>query len=130
LVRLNVANGLKLVDQGDLSAALLWFMEALKLEPDGSRGQAQQRLRLNSVLRQHPALYQVWSAAQGFPRFSRDGRAVFVDTDEGATCIWDVNSGFDVNLPKELKGRVLAVDLDENGMRVVVETDQGAHLAM
>ena len=128
LVRLNVANGLKLVDGGDLSAALLWFMEALKLEPDGSRGQAQQRLRLNSVLRQHPALYQVWSAAQGFPRFSRDGRAVFVDTDDGGTRIWDVNSGLDVNLPKELKGRVLAVDLDEKGMRVVVETDQGAHL--
>ena len=128
LVRLNVANGLKLIDEGDFSGSLLWFVEALKLEPVGSRGQAQQRLRLNSVLRQHPALCQVWSADQGFPRFSRDGRAVFVDTDEGATRIWDVNSGLAVNLPKELKGRVLAVDLDEKGMRVVAETDKGARV--
>ena len=78
-----VANGLRRIDERDLSGSALWFAEALRLEAERPRGQELQRLRLRSTLDQHPALTQVWTvrprALRRWVTFGRDGRYAVTD---------------------------------------------------
>ena len=83
LVQAMVANGLRRIDERDLSGSALWFAEALRLEAERPRGQELQRLRLRSTLDQHPALTQVWTvrprALRRWVTFGRDGRYAVTD---------------------------------------------------
>jgi len=87
LVRVMVANGLRRIDEADLSGAALWFAEALRLEAHDPLGRDLQRLRLRSALRQHPDLLQVWATTPRELRrwigFGHDGRYVVTDALEG-----------------------------------------------
>lgn len=60
LVRLDVANGARLVDQGDSFSSLLWFTEALRLAGGTPSGEATHRLRIASALRQTAKPVQFW----------------------------------------------------------------------
>src|SRR5262249_59314908 len=92
LVRLNVGNGVRQMEAGDLSASLLWFAEALKLERDSAA--RTQRIRLGSVLRQHPQLIQVWACPKPIAaEFTRDGRRVEATTEDGQIMVWDAETG-------------------------------------
>jgi len=94
LVRLYVANGLRQMEQNDLSASLLWFAEALQLERGFPQGERTQRVRLGAVLRQHPQLRQLWPCPQArSAEFSTDGRYVEVETEEGNVLVWDAATG-------------------------------------
>ena len=64
LVQLNSANASRAADAGDVSAALLWFAEAAKLEADHPIEQGLLRTRLASLAGRHPRLAHVWSAAE------------------------------------------------------------------
>src|SRR5262249_27709485 len=78
LVRPPVANGERLLDEGDLLGALPWLTEALHLDrADGPRAEAH-RTRLAAVLAQAPRLAQVWCHEQEVEHaaFSPDGRRV------------------------------------------------------
>jgi WD40 repeat protein/tetratricopeptide (TPR) repeat protein len=78
LVRLQVANGARLLDDGDLTGALLWFAEALRLDQGDPPREAVHRIRLGAILAQCPRLAQVWAPGGEVvvPRFSADGRHV------------------------------------------------------
>ena len=56
LVRLRVANGVRLLDAADSSGALLWFAEALPLVTNHPATEAIHRIRIQQVLRQMPRL--------------------------------------------------------------------------
>ncbi|MEW6302344.1 MAG: serine/threonine-protein kinase [Verrucomicrobiota bacterium] len=64
LVRLNVGNGLRLFDQGDASAALLWIIEALRLEAGKSAREEVQRVRIAALLNQCPKLHSFWTETE------------------------------------------------------------------
>ena len=53
LVQLQITRGLRLMDEGDLCAALGWFTRALQLDA-GEPGEEMHRIRLSAVLRQCP----------------------------------------------------------------------------
>jgi WD40 repeat protein len=106
LVRVMVANGLRRIDEADLSGAALWFAEALRLETNDPRGRDLQRLRLRSALRLHPSLLQVWStkprALRRWISFGPDGRYIVTDALEeggdGAPQVWHSETGSPVSL--------------------------------
>ena len=58
---MNVDNGVRIVDQGDLAGALPWFAEALRLDSDDPAAAATHRLRLGTLLKQTPVLEGVFA---------------------------------------------------------------------
>jgi WD40 repeat protein len=107
LVRVMVANGLRRIDEADLSGSALWFAEALRLEASDPRGRGLQRMRVRSALGQHPGLVQVWSteprAQRRWIRFGHDGQHVVTDAlEEDLTSagprLWNPETGSPVPL--------------------------------
>jgi hypothetical protein len=93
LTRLSVANGVRLENEGDLTGALLWFAQSLRLvegDPDQERVH---RLRYASFLQHSPKLTQVLSHSNrvAYAVFSPNGRSVLT-TSEDAT-VWDAATG-------------------------------------
>ena len=146
LVRLMESNGLRLIDERDLSGSALWFAEAVRLEA-GAPGQNLQRLRLRSALAQHPRLLQMWPTERSSTghtlgrsvTFGRGARYaitsaveedVFGPTGGRASIepgpaieprLWDTQLGTRVQLKVPGNGqRLLAIDADAR--RVVIAT--------
>src|SRR5262249_59071084 len=94
VVHMDGAAGMRLVDDGDLFAALPWLVDALRLERGGRERSKIHRLRIAAVLRQCPKLTQVWfhDGPVNSAVFSPDGR--FVLTVSGNTArVWNVATG-------------------------------------
>jgi WD40 repeat protein len=145
LVQLMVANGVRRLDEKDLSGSALWFAEALRLEA-GATGHDLQRLRLRTTLGQHPRLLQMW--ATGRPEnldtlkrwvtFGRGNRYAITNAVEGDLVLsggrpsfelrpaveprlWETRTGTRVQLKPPGDGlRLLAIDADAD--RVVIAT--------
>jgi WD40 repeat protein/Flp pilus assembly protein TadD len=86
LVDLQITNGVRLTDEGDLFAALPWLVEALAKEQGNPEKERVHRLRLGTVLQQCPRLVQRWTV-EGRVRhavFSPGGRQVFIASDQQA----------------------------------------------
>lgn len=132
LVQSLVGNGLRLLDERDLSGAALWFADAMQL--DTGQGKNNQRLRAQSSLAQHPRLQQLWSlpdAARHWLAFSRDGRFLLTQslTEDSAPLssrLWDIGTGTEVVVKvPSAQHRVLAIDAGAEGVRVVVADREG-----
>jgi eukaryotic-like serine/threonine-protein kinase len=92
LTRMSVANGVRMLDGGDVLGSLPWFARALEIEPGDETDRRMHRHRIASVLRVSPKLLQVENR-QAFDvdaQFSPDGRYVLVAGTGGAT---DVSTG-------------------------------------
>src|SRR5262249_49921128 len=76
LVRLNVADGARLLDEGNWYGALVWFTDALRRDAGRPGREEMHRIRLDAVLRRSPALKQLWfhGGVVRAARFSPDGR--------------------------------------------------------
>jgi WD40 repeat protein len=59
LTRLNIANGVRLMDSGDISGGLVWFAEALPLVTNNPAAEEIHRIRIQQALNQTPRLLQV-----------------------------------------------------------------------
>lgn len=94
LVRMHVANGSRLVDEGDLSGALVWFGEAARLAEASPPDDLILRRRFAATARQMPALARAW-----FPERSTDtdiavnGKYVVALRADGAARVWDSETG-------------------------------------
>jgi WD40 repeat protein len=128
LVQLNSANGLRAADAGDVSAALLWYAEAAKLETDHPMEQAMLRTRLASLAGRHPRLTQVWSAATpiGGVRFTTDGGWVVVYPRQGSVQAWDAQTASAAFKPPS--SPVVDVAGTPQGRRLLTVDTDGAHL--
>ena len=81
VVRLDVATGSRLVDDGDQIMALAWLVEALRLEEDEHRRSAH-RFRIAATLAHLPVLSRLWiQDVEGTAIFSPDGSSVAVSAD-------------------------------------------------
>jgi serine/threonine protein kinase len=79
LVRLNVLKGTRLLDDGDVPGAVVWFTEALQLDLGDPAREELHRLRIASAWRQCPKPHHVWfhdGASRAM--FSPDGRWVLL----------------------------------------------------
>ena len=83
LVRMHVANGMRLVEQGDAMTGLKSLVEALRLDQGNPGREAVHRLRIGAVLRQCPKLVQVWTSEQPVihAEVSLDGQRVLIASD-------------------------------------------------
>ena len=93
VLRLSVANGVRLENAGDLTGALLWISKSLRLvegDPDQERVH---RLRYASFLQHCPKLMQVLSHENvvRYAVFSPNGRSVLTIGDEAR--VWDAATG-------------------------------------
>jgi WD40 repeat protein/serine/threonine protein kinase len=95
LVQLQVANGVRHMDEGDFSASALWFSEALHQVAGDPEREWVHRRRLHAVLERSPQLIAL-GAHQGRIRsvqFSPDGRLFATAGTDGAVKIWNATNG-------------------------------------
>jgi WD40 repeat protein/Tfp pilus assembly protein PilF len=94
IVKLQVAHGSRLLDDGDLPQALLWFAEALRRADKEKLPKEAHRLRLALAISQHPRLVQAWfhDAPVQAARLSPDGRLALTAAG-GAIRLWDTTTG-------------------------------------
>jgi WD40 repeat protein len=103
LARLDIANGVRLLDDGDPAGALLWYAEALPLLT-GSDEESVHRIRIRQTLRGIPGLLHVFPHEyEGLiSTFSPDGSRIATGTDWGFLRVWDARSGATLWQPGEL----------------------------
>ena len=84
--------GNKLVEEGDPFVALLWFVEALRLDLTDSGREEVHRRRIAAILRHAPVLEQNWihDSAVVAAEFSPDGRFVVSASSDGTARVWEV----------------------------------------
>ena len=94
-VRLNVDQGTRLMNDGDLAGSLPFFIEALRLDSDDYARAADHRLRLGMLLAQCAKPSRVWFHDLPFSsvKFRPDGRAFAVALQDGTVVVRDVGTG-------------------------------------
>lgn len=121
-VQLQVANGVRLMDERDLPGALQWFTEALSgvLALGDTNREAMHRIRIGSVLEHLPRLRSVF--AQPKPvlsvAISPEGRRVAAGTRGGAVFVYDLESEKEV-LQFESTNQFVEVKFSPDGGRVI-----------
>ena len=121
IVRLRVANGSRLMDEGDLSGALLWFAEALPLVANRPAEEEIHRIRIQQVMNAAPRLLQVIEPAWvvSASAWSPDGRYVACATPRGLQLI-DASTGKQLwNTPNPEPGRATELRFSRDGRRLM-----------
>jgi WD40 repeat protein len=121
LVRLNVADGARLLDEGNWFGALVWFTDALRRDAGRPKREEMHRIRLASVLTRSPALKQLWfhGGAVRAARFSPDGRRAVTAAEDGKARVWDVATGNAVGPPMEHGPKVVYAELSADGRHLL-----------
>ena len=115
-----VANGTRLVNQGDLLASLLWYAEALRLDAGDPRREEPHRIRIASVLRQCPKLLNVFTHGKMMYRaeFSPDGSKVLTTSNDHTARLWDATTGRELLMLRH-DGEVYDGAFSWDGTRIV-----------
>ncbi len=118
LVRSHVANGVRLLHEGDLSGSLLWFHQALDLD-DGDP--SAHRTRLASVWRQCPKFTHLWSQREAVMQvaLSADGRRAVTASNDRTARVWDLQTGEPVGPVLRHDGPLFSAGFSPDGKRVV-----------
>lgn len=95
IVRLDIANGVRLLDQGDAPGALLWFADALPLLADRPAEASIHRIRIQQTLDLIPRVLQVFphDSSVTAAAFSPDAAQVATGTLEGQIRLWNAADG-------------------------------------
>jgi WD40 repeat protein/tetratricopeptide (TPR) repeat protein len=131
LVKLHVAEGTRLMENGDLSASLLWFVEALRLAEKEKLPTQTHRLRLAAVLSQCPRPVQVWlhDKTLNVVQLSSDGKRVLTAGANGAVEVWESATGKRVGEVLAHEEPVTQAALSPDGKRVLsAANDMTLHL--
>jgi WD40 repeat protein len=131
LVHFHVANGVHLLEEGDLSGSLPWFAEALTLDTGDPAREKVHRIRLAAVLRQCPPLLQVWPHSQPvkYAAFDQEGKRVVTACDDGLVRIWDTATGKQMAPPLKLADKVRHAAFSPDGRCVaIVDADGTARI--
>ena len=123
LVQARMADGSRLLDEGDWFGALLPFADAYKLDEKDPKRAEMHRIRLSTILRNCPRLTQFWphSGDVSDAEFSADGRRVL--TASGNTAhLFDAETG--ASGPSMMHGKsIAAIALSPDGLQVATAAD-------
>jgi len=88
------ANGVRLMDEGDLFGSLVWLVEALHLDQGDSQREYTHRVRLAAILRRCPRLVHLWPHKEPVrhAESSSDGRRLLI-VSAGSVQIWNLATG-------------------------------------
>lgn len=119
-VRLNIANGVRLLDEGDPAGALLWFADALPLLSHKPAEETIHRIRIQQTLDQTPRLLRVLPDDSSLlsSAYSPDGRFIATGTFDGKLTVWDAGSGSRLWGPKAMGAHVYFVRFSRDGQRL------------
>jgi WD40 repeat protein/tRNA A-37 threonylcarbamoyl transferase component Bud32 len=128
LVEIEVAEGVRLMDEGDLLGSLPWFVKALKEEQGGPERERIHLMRVGAVWRQCPRLVQFWlhDGPVAHAEFSPDGKRVVTASYDWTARVWDIASGQPVTAPLRHKGDVRHASFSRDGRRVVTASGDGS----
>ncbi len=96
VARLHLANGTRLLDEGDLFGSLLSLTEALRLDAGNVSREECHRIRIASVLRDCPKLVGLFAhtnAPINQAAFSPDSRRLVTCSDDHTARVWDLATG-------------------------------------
>jgi WD40 repeat protein/predicted Ser/Thr protein kinase len=127
LVRLNVANGTRLMEDQDYLGSVLWYAEALRLEGGGPARERMHRTRLAAVLARCPKLTQYWlhDAAVTCGGFDATGRLALTAGDDGIARVWDADTGKPNGPPLEHGAAIKYALLGPDGAHAVTAGADG-----
>jgi WD40 repeat protein/serine/threonine protein kinase/tetratricopeptide (TPR) repeat protein len=99
-----VSNGARLMEDGDLSGALVWFVEALQQDHTDPARVAMHRTRINAVLRQcpRPNRFLFLSAPLMSIEYGLGGRRLITNDGGAGMQVWDPATGKAITAPIEL----------------------------
>ncbi|MBX3745629.1 MAG: protein kinase [Verrucomicrobiae bacterium] len=94
-VRLQVANGVRLMENGDLAGSLEQFILALRQESGGPAREQVHRRRIAAVLRSMPRQTQEWRMGEQALLLAIDpsGEWIAGGTEDGAVQVWRIDDG-------------------------------------
>ncbi len=115
-----VQNGTRLLEQGDVSGAAIWYAEALKNDQAHEERSEQHRRRLAMLLRQCPRPAQVWfhDGTVSQAAFSFNGQRMLTVSDKTVQ-VWEVASGKPAGSPLQHKTTVTQALFSQDGETVV-----------
>ncbi len=127
LVRLNVHNGVRLMDEGNLSGSLLWFAEAWKGVENDPVQNRNHRLRFEFLLRECPRVEQivVHKKIVNWCEFSPDGTKIVTASGDATAQVWDAATGEPIGAPMQHKEAVLVASFSADGKRIVTASLDG-----
>jgi WD40 repeat protein/serine/threonine protein kinase len=101
LIQLHVANGTRLLEDGDLFGALPWLTEALALDQGDVSREERHRTRIAAVLAPTPRLLHLWQHDHEVEHvaFSPDGRRIVTASKDHTARVWDASTGEAVTPP-------------------------------
>jgi len=127
LVRMRVAEGNRLVEQGDPLSALPSFVAALQMEQGDRAREENERLRIGWAMRNAPRLTQMSFHGQRIKAlaFSPDGTKIATGSDEEEVRIWSAETGEEL-AAGPLHGSVRWIQFSPDGGGLVAVNDFGA----
>jgi WD40 repeat protein/serine/threonine protein kinase/tetratricopeptide (TPR) repeat protein len=98
-----VSNGARLMEDGDLGGALVWFVEALQQDHADTTREALHRTRINAVLRQcpRPSRFLFLSAPVMSVDYGLGGRRLITNDGGVGLQVWDPATGKAITPPLE-----------------------------
>lgn len=131
LVKMYVSDGTRQMENGDLSTALLWFAEALRLAEAEKLPTETHRLRLAAVLTQCPRPVQMGFSDKkiNVVQLSPDGKRVLIAGANGAAEVRDAVTGKRIGEPLPHAEAVAHAVFSPDGKRVLTAAaDMTLHL--
>jgi WD40 repeat protein/serine/threonine protein kinase len=121
LIQLHVANGTRLLDEGDLFGSLPWLTEALALDQGDGAREERHRTRIAAALAQTPRLVHLWQHDHEVLHvaFSPDGRRIVTASKDHTARVRDAGTGKAVSPPLRHGDIVGKAAFSPDGRRVV-----------
>lgn len=120
IVRLNVATGNRLAEEGDPLTAALWFAEAARLDSQVGQSDDMHRIRLAAAWRHAPALEHTWIHGDAVVSvaFSPDGTRLLTASRDRTVRIRSVTTGEDAVPALEHPRALESAEFSPDGTRV------------
>ncbi|MFO0928629.1 MAG: protein kinase [Gemmataceae bacterium] len=127
LVQLSLTQGGQALEEENHFRALVWFLEAMRLDDEAGESDRLHRIRAGTILRTSPALRQVWfhDSPGRVAAVHTGGRRVLLGTNGGAR-IFDVASGQPVSRPLAPSSPVVAGLFAAGDLQVFVGCGDGS----
>lgn len=133
LAQLHVLTGVELLQKGDLFRSLLWFAEALDLDPRSAEKTAIARVRIASIIDQAPKLVSTIThdgePVGGAAFHPVDDRLATVGRDRGLR-VWEIPDGTLIYATQPLPEMPSMVAFDPTGQRILVTSSETGQAVM